>query len=566
MVETLAVLGCSSFWVLMGLLLFSSLCQTSLCSDLRDSIIAGNETCFNYDPAKGLFNQTCPTLEWKNSGYGPEDFITLAPYEVFDGGSGHVIDLQGVRHFAGLIRVNTSSVQSFEQAPFIHNVHMQNGLAAEAGGFIVQKFQKFFVIDSCSSTGIIMWKGGGICGEGCGEEGQIIISNSYTTGDIAGDSSGGITGEAVGYSSGLVNITDCYSTGSIGGWGAGGILGHSAAKASGQVFVTRSFSSGHITNQGGGGIAGTHAGNKGGQVTIEQCFSTGNIDELASGGICGIQAAREGGVVIINNCYSTGHIKAMSAGGILGGDAGSEGGEIFISRVYASGGVLHFGAGGIIGTVDDNAKRVEIKFTVFNSSDNSLSDMVNGALDINDTNTGYLSTIRGRLWNQWSPTIWYMPGWNMLPTLRFHRTLPSPTPTETRTPSASQTGSVSCTTRCSNSATATQTSSASYTRTTTSLTSPTITETPSATVTPIQTQLSSASASPLSTHVGATPTTSPTHSSFGTATSPSTAPVPDNSIDGRRQAAHVKRSTRICKGRGYRHIPISKCVEHQEDR
>lgn len=170
--------------------------------DLRESILSGQEPCFNYTAEEKLFRLTCNELEWLSHGYGPETHISLGPHEIFDGSAGQtgrqIIDLTGLINFEGLFKM-MANVNSAEEAPLIKNVHVKGGNTAERAGFVIQKRQKYFTVDSCTSTGEITNTGaGGICGSWCGEyNGEISIVDSYTTGRISGWAAGGITGSSV---------------------------------------------------------------------------------------------------------------------------------------------------------------------------------------------------------------------------------------------------------------------------------------------------------------------------------------------------------------------------------
>eukprot|EP01138_Halocafeteria_seosinensis_P011602 gb/GECG01011852.1/.p1 GENE.gb/GECG01011852.1/~~gb/GECG01011852.1/.p1 ORF type:complete len:177 (+),score=16.62 gb/GECG01011852.1/:1-531(+) len=154
---------------------------------------------------------------WKDRGYAASDHISLDANETFEGcsGDGNVIDFSGIDNFEGLFTMQ-DSVGSLDEAPKIRSVAAKNGKSAKLGGFIVEKDQRYFAVDLCSSSGSIADGGGGICGAYCGRDnGEIKISNSDSAGRVMGVSSGGITGRRAGFNSGIVHITRCYSTGVI---------------------------------------------------------------------------------------------------------------------------------------------------------------------------------------------------------------------------------------------------------------------------------------------------------------------------------------------------------------
>eukprot|EP01138_Halocafeteria_seosinensis_P001437 gb/GECG01001473.1/.p1 GENE.gb/GECG01001473.1/~~gb/GECG01001473.1/.p1 ORF type:complete len:542 (+),score=36.67 gb/GECG01001473.1/:1-1626(+) len=133
-------------------------------TDLRSKILNGTESCFRYNWDENQFEMTCSVLVWSDQGYTSNDYISLDANEIFDGGRqyGHlpVIDLNGITDFEGLFKI-LGSVASFDQAPLIRNFDVRNGSTARNGGFIVQQRQKFFIVDSCSSSGDIGFGGGG---------------------------------------------------------------------------------------------------------------------------------------------------------------------------------------------------------------------------------------------------------------------------------------------------------------------------------------------------------------------------------------------------------------------
>ena len=165
-------------------------------TDLRNVIMSDEAPCFCYVGEQKLFRMNCSVLEWERQEYGPTTHISLRADEILDGGGG-IIDLGGVENFEGLVTIH-SDVSSFSEAPLIRNIHVKNGTTADSRGFIIQHGpigafgSQYFVVDSCSSTGDIVYKlGGGICGSNCGVQGKIYIKNSYSTGRILGKKAGG---------------------------------------------------------------------------------------------------------------------------------------------------------------------------------------------------------------------------------------------------------------------------------------------------------------------------------------------------------------------------------------
>lgn len=317
------------------------------------------------------------------------------------------------------------------------NVHVRGGKTAKTGGFIARGSQKYFVIDSCSSTGEITNNGaGGICGAKSGEHGEIKISNCYSTGRLTGRHTGGIAGSDVGFKGNLAHITQCYSTGNINGWRAGGICGHRSGQKNGSVYITRCYSIGSISYPQSGGIAGGYAALKGGYVNVKECFSSGRITARRGGGICGSNAGNRDGTVCILDCYSRGKVHAFRAGGITGGMTGGSccgttadgyaaNGNVLISHSYASGEV-GIASGGVIGSiVNFYSGDIQLKYSLFNGGravGHDPSDIINGNTTIGISDN--IDDIRGRLYQfggvqLWDNEIWTINGTEELPLLRF---------------------------------------------------------------------------------------------------------------------------------------------------
>lgn len=414
-------------------------------SDLRSSITNGSIECVSYNQNDGVFSLTCDR-EWT----GSNDSISLLAYEVFEG-NGHTIDLEGLNEFDGLFAIS-DTIDTFNEAPIIRNLHTTAGQTSRGAGFIVRKKQKFFVVDSCSSSGVTFGKmrqtveypfidgGGGICGKDCGKDGgQISISNSFSSGTV-GEVSGGIVGSHVARNGGTVNITNCHSTGAITGRDSGGICGTVSGYKGGRVCITQSSSTGMIRGNQAGGIIGGEGGYDSGSVFIKECFSTGHIAGERSGGITGDDTTQSGGTIRIIDCYSRGNVEGSNAGGICGyGVGGIEvddepWGTVDIRNTYASGNITGTNAGGIMGSISGGT--VTVQYSVYDSNGNEMvgdGSNVNGggnSPDINDI-LGQLYHVNDTL--KWSDRVWATSGPEALPRLRFQ--LPTPSPTQSPTPS-----------------------------------------------------------------------------------------------------------------------------------
>eukprot|EP01138_Halocafeteria_seosinensis_P011186 gb/GECG01011425.1/.p1 GENE.gb/GECG01011425.1/~~gb/GECG01011425.1/.p1 ORF type:complete len:533 (+),score=58.47 gb/GECG01011425.1/:1-1599(+) len=382
-----------------------SLAQES--GSLRDSILDGHETCFQYFPDDNLFRMNCTVLNWKDHNYNGDTHVLLKANEVFDGGGrdGNIIDLGDTQGFRGLITVenNGDDIESLDEAPVIRNVHVKNGKSVERGGFIVRKVQKYIAVYSCSSTGEVDFEAGGIFGVNAGRNGgHVKISNSHSTGTIRGNWAGGIAGRNAGYNNGTVSITACYSSGKIEGKDAGGICGDNTGHTNGHVYITRSYSTGSIHGDWSGGITGKDTTHNDGEVHIRNCYTRGSIEGDRAGGI---------------------------TGGRTGGCCGLETGNVYITNTYASGVIQHPNGGGIIGGINgDLSGVIQVQYSVYNGSngattmvgDDNVPEDVLTATGISNT----LDDIRGQVYHyegaqKWDNETWALKGTDALPILRF---------------------------------------------------------------------------------------------------------------------------------------------------
>eukprot|EP01138_Halocafeteria_seosinensis_P004357 gb/GECG01004457.1/.p1 GENE.gb/GECG01004457.1/~~gb/GECG01004457.1/.p1 ORF type:complete len:595 (+),score=50.63 gb/GECG01004457.1/:1-1785(+) len=415
-------------------------------TDLRSNIIHGFERCFEFFPGRKEFKLNCTMLLWSRR-YKADDYISLSSNETFEG-AGHTIDLHTVTEFEGLFRIK--SVASFAEAPVVRNVHIKNGTTASHGGFIFQRHQRFFVVESCSSSGAITNDGaGGICGRECGSDGgRIKVVNSHSTGHIVGINAGGIIGSHTGRFRGMATIERCFSTGDIQGQDAGGICGFSAGERYGHIDIYESFSTGRIgavsSGCGTGGIVGAGAGKSQGTVRIKECFSTGEIPGEHSGGIVGATIAMNNGDVHVTDCYTVGNITGEEAGGITGSHTGggdlSASGDVRLAKCYASGFVASHNGGCLIGQIPETASgNILVKYSVYRGNEGAPivgKDAGQNLVPIG--NSDNLAGIRGTLYSfsgtrRWNESVWTPNGSGSLPVLRFQmRQLPTMLPTPTR--------------------------------------------------------------------------------------------------------------------------------------
>ena len=192
--------------------------------------------------------------------------------------------------------------------------------------------------------------------------------------------------------------------------------------------ITQSYSSGDILGQYSGGITGRDAGYRYGYVYIQECYTKGKIAGDDSGGICGSHTCNDNGEVHIINCYSHGDIAGDKAGGITGGRTGYRNGDVYIENTYASGNIDHSNAGGLIGHIH-NRDIVDVKYSVYNhDSKKIVGDGDGSRLTTNTGNSYDLNDITGKLYTfdgtqRWSDDTWAVNGTDKLPVLRFQLNL-----------------------------------------------------------------------------------------------------------------------------------------------
>ena len=414
-------------------------------SERRQDAINGNVGCISYDGNDGVFSLVCSnwdlTSPSTNFDMDMDDYITLEKNEIFEGQDNEVT-LSG--NYGGMFRIASfgdDAPSSLDDAPIIRHVHMIGGTTKERQGFVVQKNQQHFIVDSCSTTGEIKGdESGGICGTEC--LGDILITNCLSSGDITALHAGGITGARIGFNGNngntKVKITRCHSKGEITSTGAGGICGSGAAKR-GHLVITHSYSTGTINGWKSGGICGSNAGIQNGLVEIEQCHSEGEISADRSGGITGDSTGIGDGKVCITNSYSRGDITGGdNAGGVCGKFTAWNGGIIIIKNVYASGKIIGHNAGGIIGETASSASEVKVTMSVYNGDNGPIA----GAGSLAEfKNSNDLDNITSRIYCYendptycWNSTIWFAVP-NNFPILQPPPTqTPSATLTVTNTP------------------------------------------------------------------------------------------------------------------------------------
>jgi len=146
------------------------------------------------------------------------------------------------------------------------------GLAGESNGDVSYCSSTVAVEGTMRVGGLIAYQGG------------YTISQSYATGEVTntGDESGGLVGILLGGT-----IEQCYATGAVGaGKHAGGLAG-AIGDSRDESTLSQSYATGAITGDDSGGLAGIVYSD--GTLTIENCFYLAEMvaDDIAIGAISG---------------------------------------------------------------------------------------------------------------------------------------------------------------------------------------------------------------------------------------------------------------------------------------
>ncbi|WP_400767103.1 filamentous hemagglutinin N-terminal domain-containing protein [Methylosinus sporium] len=188
---------------------------------------------------------------------------------------------------------------------------------------------------------------------------QGNVSKAYSTGTVSGGSRiGGLIGQSTGASSAVTTISDSFSTANVTGGSSGGLVGQITYSD-----VFRSHASGKITASGNsGGLVG-YANNS----SIYDSYATGLLDggtgDAAAGAVGGLVGyfGNSQRTIILSNSYATGDVNgAYQLGGLIGAVGTSQSGNfpITIDKSYATGKVTGYqssnsttnpGIGGLIG-------------------------------------------------------------------------------------------------------------------------------------------------------------------------------------------------------------------------
>jgi len=209
-------------------------------------------------------------------------------------GDNHIVTIDGVANFNGLVDADNSNALSAE----IKNIGVvtTNGTTLNGYAGYISANNNKAIINLCYSTGIISeYYSGGIVGA----NNSGTVKNCHSTGPILGDYLGGIAGIH-----NNTSIVNCYSSGTISGNQSGGI---SAYANYGQI--KNCYSTGTISGNYSGGIFGSQEGNFG---EISNCYSIGQITGTNSAGI----VVNNKPTGKISNCYATGQITEINSAGI----------------------------------------------------------------------------------------------------------------------------------------------------------------------------------------------------------------------------------------------------------
>jgi hypothetical protein len=230
-------------------------------------------------------------------------FVIGSDYVTIDGGN-KMVTISGITGgYPGLIQNGTYGANGKSNIT-VQNINIQgsnNSVLDDVGGWICQEF-------FCK-----------------GSSGTNTISNCTNSGNISGNSAGGIVGSSFARSttySSINTITNCSNSGIISGTSAGGISGKfTGSNSSGTVIITNCSNSGYISGNFTGGIAGgaiayTDDSNITPSLIVSNSYSIGIIRNATNSG--GIFAGFDSknydntsnisyattSTAIIKNCYS----------------------------------------------------------------------------------------------------------------------------------------------------------------------------------------------------------------------------------------------------------------------
>jgi hypothetical protein len=347
------------------------------------TIKLGNNIMLNDTTNWRNWENTAPANQWTAIGVSP----TISFNGIFDG-SGYVISgayINTLVDYQGLFgAVNSGTIKNLGLVAvyYIGNnvvgglVGMNNGGTIDncyvlgnisaisiAGGLVGYNasINNGGIIKKCYTTVnlFVISSGGGLVGR----NDFVRIENSYTTGNVLGNSNVTIGG-LIGTNQYSV-IENCYSTGNVStnhndvssGSTIGGLIGFNVGDtvrncyATGNVSITMPLLSYSTSSL--GGLIGVCGG------TIENSYATGDVSSTSGNSYAGglVGAYSSGGT--IKNSYATGDIYAMICGGLVG--TGGINSATIIKDSYATGDIYATTstvisiAGGLVGSLSSNA-------------------------------------------------------------------------------------------------------------------------------------------------------------------------------------------------------------------
>jgi hypothetical protein len=229
-------------------------------SDIGAAVRSGSyNSIITYNSGTKVF-KVVQNFSWNAATVGTStNFIELNIGETFDGDAFKITASSGT---PGFFAINTAGANTSNR-PIIKNIGVIGGTISNNGGFIIRRYQDFFIVENCYATGTVPdnTAGGSICASNAGS--SSIIRNCFFTGTIGYDS-GGIAGNSV-----YCTIQNCYTTGnftSTPGY-AGAIVGTYSYSC--VVQNCYSYNSSSVAGMLGNG-SGFYA-----SAVVQNCFSRG---------------------------------------------------------------------------------------------------------------------------------------------------------------------------------------------------------------------------------------------------------------------------------------------------